>query len=122
VLARLDQLDGVESSYVDETGATIRVSLRQGADASAVSREVEQTLAGQARGGAPVRLGGDAAAEALRGAKWWDKGRVAADAAAQTPASSGLRARTVLAALLLACVAVCLGLLWRRRRRPAGEE
>jgi hypothetical protein len=116
VLARLNQINGVECSFVNEADTLIRVSLRPDADPEKVAGEVQRTLREQAGDRVPVRLGGEAAASALQGEKWRDKSQVARSAATEMPAATG-RAPAVPVALLLACIAVVLGLLWWWHRR-----
>jgi hypothetical protein len=116
VLARLNQIDGVDSIFINEPDTLIRVSLRPDADPEKVAREVQRTLREQAGDPVTVRLGGEAAASALQGEKWHRKSQVAESAATEIPAAAG-RAPAVPVALLLACIAVVLGLLWWWHRR-----
>jgi hypothetical protein len=122
VLARLEQIDGVECSFADESGTLIRLSLRPGADPGKVAGAVRRVLSEQAGDYVPVPLDGGAAAAALQREEWRDKSQVAEFAATER-GTSARRAPAVLAALLLGCAAVGLGLLWwRHRSRLTGKE
>jgi hypothetical protein len=132
VLARLGQIDGVENSYVNESGTLIRLSLRPGVDAERVATEVRRTLKEQVEDRTAVRLGGGEASAALRREEWRDERRVAASVAAEMQAAEMRAAegqsseesplRGVLLALLLGGIAVVLWLLWRRRRQATTER
>ncbi len=123
MLARLDQIDGVESSYANGSGTLIRLSLRPGADLRKVTGAARRVLSEEVVGLVPVQLAGGAAARALRQEEWRDKSRVA-ELAALEMATPAARAPTLLAVLLLlACAALGVGLLWwRQRGRLAGKH
>jgi hypothetical protein len=122
VLARLDQIDGVESSFANESGTLIRLSLRPGADPGKVAGAIRRVLSEQVRDRVPVPLGERAAAAALQREEWRDKSQVTEFPATEMD-TSVRRAPAVLAVLLLGFAAVGLGLLWwRHQRRLAGEE
>jgi hypothetical protein len=129
VLARLSQIDGVESSFANEPGSLVRLSLRPGADPRKVAREVERVLSEEAvgRSTVPLRevaapLAGPAASAALRAERWTNREEVARQAAeivaAEGPASQG-RFPWLLLGLLLLCAAGGLWALRRRRRAVA---
>jgi hypothetical protein len=132
VLARLDQTGGVQSSYTNESGTLIWLSLRPGADPAEATAAVGRALREEVGDRVPVRLEGRAAAAALREQPWrdksWltpqerrDKDQVPADPATATP-TPGDGVSVLLVVLLLGCAAVGLGLLWRRhRKRRAGH-
>jgi hypothetical protein len=123
VLARLNQINGVEGSYANEPGSLVRVSLRPDADPGKVAGAVRQVLKteGGERDPAPpgeeaAPLGERAAAEALRQEQWRDSSQVARQAAEAARETSLNR----LLALLLAGAVVLLAVLcWRSRgHRP----
>jgi len=122
VLAQLDDIDGVEGSFVNDDGTVIRLSLRPGADREKVAGAARRVLSQEVGDRVPVRLGGTAGAPAPRGQRWWDRGRLAADAAAEAPAAAAGPWAGWLAALLLACVAALAFLWWRHRGRAAGRN
>jgi hypothetical protein len=115
VLARLDQIDGVESSYANGSATMIRLSLRPGADPGKVARAVQRVLSEQVEDRVSVQLGGGVAAVALRREEWRDKSQVAEFAATET-GTFPRRAPGLLAMLLLGCAAVGLSLIWWHRR------
>ena len=116
MLAQLDQTDGIESSFVNESGTVLRLNLRPGADREKVGREVRRLLHEHAEDRVPVQLGGEAAARALQAADWRDKTQFAELAAFETRDSVARRS-VLLAGLLLSIAVVGFGLLWWRRRR-----
>jgi hypothetical protein len=134
VLARLNQLTGVEASFTNASGTLIRLSLQPGADPGRVAVEASRALRAQTRDYAGVRLGGGTAATALRAEDWQDAGQVAKGLTAGTrtdptqtdplqAAEAGPQECPGLLAVLLACAAVGLWLLWRRyRKAPAAGE
>ena len=134
MLARLDQTGGVESSYTNESGTLIWLSLRPGADPAEATEAVGQALREQVGSRVPVRLKEEAAAAALRAQPWrdrsWltpeerrDKDRTTTDSATAMPPPGG-GVSVLLVVLLLGCAAVGLGLLWwwHRRRRARQED
>lgn len=115
MLARLDQIDGVESSYANGSGTLIQLALRPGADPGKVAGAAQRVLSEQVEDRVTVQLRGRAAAAALQREEWRDKSQVA-ELAATEMATPGRGAPALLAVLLVGCTAVCLGLLWRRHR------
>jgi hypothetical protein len=122
VLARLDQLDGVECSFVNESGTLIRLSLRPEADPAKVAEGVRRILRQAGEDGVPgppgreaSPLGEAAAAAALLEEQWRDRTQEVAALAATDPLTS---VRLALA-LLLVCVVVALRFLWWWRRELA---
>jgi hypothetical protein len=123
VLARLDQIDGVESSFVNESVTLIRLSLRPDADPGKVAGSVRRVLSVEVEDRGPVQFGGPVAA-ALPGEQWWDRSRAAESAEPAEPemSTSVRRVPAVLVALLLGCAVVGLGLLWWRHRRHRRDD
>jgi hypothetical protein len=122
VLARLDQIGGVDCSFANGSGTLIRLSLRPGADPAKVTGTVRRVLSEQLSDRVPVPLGGRVAAAALQREVWRDKSQFAESAATEM-GTSVRRAPALPAALLLVCAAVGLGLLWwQHRRRLAAED
>jgi uncharacterized protein HemX len=121
VLARLNQIVGVEYSFVNASGTLIRLSLLPGADPDRVAEEAQRVLNEQVEDGVPEQLSGAAASAPLHGEEWQDTHRLAELAATQMgfEVSHG---PWLLLALLLACVAAGLGLLWWWRRRHRRAE
>jgi len=118
VLARLDQIDGVESSYANESGTLIRLALRPNANLTRVTGAVRRVLSEQVEDRVTMQLSGQVAAVALQRQEWRDKTKVA-ELAATEMGTSARRAPWLLAVLLLGWVAVGLGLLWWRYRRKS---
>jgi len=118
VLARLDQIDGVESSYANESGTLIRLALRPNANLTRVTGAVRRVLSEQVEDRVAMQLSGQVAAVALQRQEWRDKTKVA-ELAATEMGTSARRAPWLLAVLLLGWVAVGLGLLWWRYRRES---
>jgi hypothetical protein len=123
VLARLGQIDGVESSFANQSGTLVRTSLRPGADPAKVAREVQLVLSEEAgnrdttrsNAGVPP-LGERSANTALREEKWRDSTEVARQAAAgETPGDAPVSRWPGWLLALLVCVALGLALLWLRR-------
>jgi hypothetical protein len=74
VLARLDQIDGVERSYANRTGTLIRVSVAPGADRNRVAGEVLKALGEGNRN--VSRLADSELGRALEKEEWRDASRV----------------------------------------------
>jgi hypothetical protein len=121
VLARLDQIDGVESSYANESGTLIRLALRPNANLTRVTGAVRRVLSEQVENRVPVQLSRQVAAVALQREEWRDKGQLA-ELAATEMSTTARRAPWLLAVLLLGLVAVGLGFLgWRYRRKSTAR-
>jgi hypothetical protein len=126
VLARLNQIDGVENSSAslgNQEGALVRVSVRPGADPAKVAAEVQRVLSEAVQDRSSVQLSSQAAAAALRQKEWLDPGRLAEVAATGSGTSEG-RGSSLLAVLLVAGLVVALALVaWRRLwQRRAGSS
>ncbi len=130
MLARLSQIDGVDSSFANEPGSLVGLTLRPGADPRQVAREAQRALSEEAalrwalpsRGKETAPLTGREAAAALQKEEWHDREEVARQAAAILAAearASGSRFPWLLLALLLLCAAVGYWALRRRRRAAA---
>ena len=125
MLARLNQIDGVQSSSASletEGGALVRVDVRPGADPARIAADVRRTLSDAVKDRSPVQLSSQAAA-ALQQKEWLDQTQLAEVATTDAGTSEG-RGPGLLAALLLAALVVALGLLaWRRlSSRRAGPS
>jgi hypothetical protein len=121
VLAYTDQIDGVGSSFANESGTMIRLTLRPGADPRKVAGAVRRVLREQTEDLVPVPLGDGAAAAALQREEWRDKSQIAELAAMET-GTDVHRTPRMLVALFLGWVAVGLGLLWWRHRRRLAAD
>jgi hypothetical protein len=73
VLARLDEIDGVERSYANRAGTLLRLSIAASADPDRVSGEALRVL-GDRRN--PTRLGDDERDQALGQEEWRGADRV----------------------------------------------
>jgi hypothetical protein len=117
VLARLNEIDGVQGSSASletQGGALVRVSVRPGADPARVAAQVRRALSDAVKDRSPVQLSNQAAAAALRQNEWLDQTQLS-EVAATDPGTSEGRGPGLLAALLLAGLVVALGLLaWRQ--------
>jgi hypothetical protein len=113
VLARLDQIDGVDRSFVNRSGTLIRLSLRPGSDVEKVAEESARVLSEGDADRIPGRLAEGDAREALRAEEWRDQAQVAE---LSTIEVRTLALRLSLALLLLGA-AVGLAVYWRRRRK-----
>jgi hypothetical protein len=117
VLARLDQINGIASSFVNESGTLIRLSLRPGADAGKIARVVQHVVSAHVADRVPVQLGSRVAATMLQREIWQDQSQTA-ELAATEMRGSVLGAPGLLAGVLLACVLIGIGLVcWRYRTR-----
>jgi hypothetical protein len=126
VLARLNEIDGVESSSAsvgNPEGALVRVSVRPGADPARIAAEVQRVLSEAVKDRSPAPLTSQAAAAALQQKEWLDPKQLADLAATDLGTSEG-RAPVLPAAVLLGAMVVVLGLSgWRHlRRRQAGSS
>jgi len=126
VLARLNGIDGVESSSAsvgNPEGALVRVSLRAGADRAKIAAEVQRVLSEAVKDRSPVPLTSPAAVAALQQKEWLDPEQLADLAATDLRTSEG-RAPVLLVALFLGAMVVVLGLFgWRHlRRRQTGSS
>jgi hypothetical protein len=126
VLAQLNGIDGVESvsaSVGNPEGALVRVTERPGADSAQIAEKVRRALREAITDRPPVQVSSRAAAAALREKEWLDP-RQLGELAATDPGASEGRAPGLLVVLLLAALAVILGLLgWRHfRREKAGPS
>jgi hypothetical protein len=122
LLARLDQINGVESSFANGSGTLIRLSLRPGANPESIAREVRRVLTEQVEDRTPVQLGPKAIATALQQEEWRDKTQVAELARTERETSAYL-GPAIWGAVLLSCTALGLGFVWWRYcRRLLREE
>ena len=118
MLARLDQIDGITGSFVNESGTLIRLSLRPGADAGKIANAVQRVFSTQVADRVPVQLGPRVAGTILRREIWQSQSQVAELAVTETGSSLGHAP-----ALLLLCTVIGIGLLcWRCcRKRETGR-
>jgi hypothetical protein len=125
VLARLNGIDGVESSFAsvgNPEGTLVRVSLRPGADSAKVAAEVQRVLSEGVKDRSPVPLTRPAAAVALEQKEWLNPKQLADLAGTNLPTSEG-RSTLLLVGLLLAAMVLVLGLFgWRHLRRRQAES
>ena len=112
MLARLDEIDGVERSFVNRAGTLIRLSVSATADADAVAARVVNVLAEEADDRLPTRFSEDAVGKTLAAEEWRDATRVAE--------LSAIELRTLMVrlavVLLLVVAVVSLWWLWKQRR------
>ena len=122
MLARLDQIDGVESSFTNGPGTLIRLSLRPGADAKKVALAVRRVVSEQIQDRVAVQLDRGASAATLQPEEWRNKSQVAEFTAAG-PGTSVRLAPLLVTALVVAWAALGLLILWwRQRMKLAGQE
>ena len=126
MLARLNGIDGVESSSAsvgNPEGTLVRVSLRPGADTGRIAAEVQRVLSDAVKDRSPVPLTPPATASALQQKEWLNPKQLADLAVTDLGTSEG-RAPILLVALLLGAMVLVLGLFgWRHlRRRQAGSS
>jgi hypothetical protein len=126
VLARLNAIDGVESSSAsigNPEGSLVRVSLRPGANPAKIATEVQRILSEAVRDRSPVALTHPAATAALQQKEWLDPKQLA-DLADTELSTSDDRAPILIAALFLGALLVVLGLFgWRYlRHRRTGSS
>jgi hypothetical protein len=129
VLARLNQIEGVDTSFANGPGSLVGLTLRPGADPAKVVREAERALREEAtergtpppRGAGAAPLSARAAGAALRAERWNDRKEVARQAAEILAAEEQAPSRLpwLLLALLLLGAAVGLRALRRRTRSPS---
>jgi hypothetical protein len=126
VLARLNEVSGVEGSFANQSGTLIRLSLRPGADPKRVAVEASRVLREQTGDRVGVRLEEGATAAALQREDWRDEGRVAESISAGTPTDPARAVeprppeRHGLLIVFFGCAAVGLWLLWRRICKGGG--
>jgi hypothetical protein len=128
VLARLNQIDGVESTNAIlgiEGGALVRVNLRPGADPAKVAKQVQRDLREQVPERTLEPVGAQTATAALQRNEWLDSGRLADIAAREMGPSE--RRTSILLALVFVVISVGLYLLgrrylWHRRADPAAPR
>ena len=124
MLARLNGIDGVESSSAsvgNPEGTLVRVSFRPGADSTKIAAEVQRVLGEAVKDRSPVPLTYPATAVALQQKEWLNPEQLAELAVTDLGTSEG-RGPVLLVTLLLAAMVLVLGLLgWRylRRRQAA---
>jgi len=120
VLARLNGIDGVESSSAsvgNPEGALVRVFLRPGPDSAKIAAEVQRVLSEAVKDRSPVPLTRPAATAALQQKEWLNPKQLADLAITDLGTSEG-RGSVLLVALLLGTMALVLGLFgWRHLRR-----
>ena len=120
MLARLDQIDGVQSSFLNESGDLMWLSLRPGANPRTIAGSVRRILSEEVEDRVPVWFSGRAVDAALQREQWQDKNQVADSPASAATVSVTSVPRTSGApwSLLLGGAALLLGLLgWYRSRR-----
>ena len=123
MLARLNGIDGVESSSAsvgNPEGTLVRVSLRPGADSAKIAAEVQRVFSEAVKDRTPVPLTRSAAAAALQQKEWLNPKQLADLAVTDLGTSEGRRS-VLLGALLLGTIVLVLGLFGARhlRRRQA---
>jgi hypothetical protein len=124
VLARLNQVNGVEYSFTNESGTLIRLSLRPRTDPGRVTAEASRALREQVGDRVGVQLGRREATAALQREEWRNESRVTESWAVGMRAAPDVRtpARRGWLTVLLGCVAVGLWLLWRRHSKASAER
>ena len=118
MLARLNQIGDVESADASlgiEGGSLVRVSLRPGANAAKVAKQVQRVLREEVPERAVQPVAAQTATAALERNEWLDTGQLADIAAMETSPSE--RRTSILLALLFAVICVGLYLLGRRYLR-----
>jgi hypothetical protein len=70
VLAQLEDIDGVESSSINEAGDMIRLELRPGADPERIAAEASRTIRRKAEDRVGVKLQVNEANTALQSEQW----------------------------------------------------
>jgi hypothetical protein len=125
VLALLDQIDGVERSFANESGTLIQLSLRPGADPQRAVAAASHVLRQQVEDRIALPLSPTEGAAALQREEWRNENQPTTSSVAATMAPKvsppggqpGPRpVRRALLGLLLGCLAVGLWLLWRWHR------
>jgi hypothetical protein len=111
----MNQINGVESSFVNESATLIQLSLRPGANPERVAAEATRVLRERAGDCLAVRLSRRDTTVAIKKEEWRDERRVTESLAPQGPAAEeGTPGWGMLLVLLLGCVTVVSWLLWRR--------
>jgi hypothetical protein len=121
VLARLNAIDGVESSTAsvgNPEGSLVRVSLRPGANSAKIAVEVQRVLSEAVRDRSPVRLTSSTTTAALQQKEWLDPKQLADLAGTELGTSENRTPVLLVVAVLLGAVVVVLGFFgWRQLRR-----
>ena len=116
MLARLNGIDGVESSLAsvgNPEGTLVRVSVRPGADSAKIAAQVQRVLSEAVKDRSPVSLPRQAAAAALQQKEWLNPKQLA-DLAVTDLGTSESRTPVLLVVLLLGAIVLVLGLIgWR---------
>jgi len=113
----MDEIDGVQSSSSNRSGALLKLALKPGANPAKVAQEVERVLTAKLEDRVPVSLAGDVAVAAAEGQEWWNHSQVADLVAAAAVAPTVRQPSIALPLLLLWWLIVALGLCWWQRRR-----
>jgi hypothetical protein len=108
----LDEIDGVESSFVNRSGTLIRLSLAVAADREKIVAEAARVLSDGDEDRLPISLDVAAATAALQAEEWRD--------ASQVTELSAIEMRTMILRGLLAVglIVALIGfaIFWRRRK------
>jgi hypothetical protein len=121
VLARLNAIDGVQSSTAsvgNPEGSLVRVSLRPGANSAKIAAEVQRVLSEAVRDRSPVRLTSSTTTAALQQKEWLDPKQLADLADTELGTSDNRTPLLLVVAVLFGAMVVVLGLFgWRQLRR-----
>jgi hypothetical protein len=124
----MDQIEGVEYSFVNEQGNLLRLELRPGANAETVAQQAQLILAEE--GGDRVAvvtgqdtrpLGRESAGSALRTEQWQESSEVNRAAVAQRT-QEARRTWSLVWLLLVVGVAILVWRLWRKATRTIQGE
>jgi hypothetical protein len=124
VLSQLNDIDGVDGSFVNESGSMVGVNLKPGADRDRVVREAQTILREKVSesdrlppGEESPPLSGGAAEDKFQSEQWTDSNHVAQRAVEQRRAE----ARRIWIWLLALMVTLSAGIwfTWRHRQRLA---